>query len=427
MMKNDIERLLEGKEAVIFDVDGTLIDSMGVWEEVDRIYLTRHGKPMSEDLQRKLAGLSILQAADYFRNVIGIDDPPEKMLAEWNELAFEQYRHEIQMKPGAAKWLSFIEEKELPMAVATSNTRKLAMTALHAQDIEHYFRVIITGEDVVKGKPDPFVYQEAARRLGVNPANCLVFEDIPEGIQAGLSAGMTVCAVQDDFSDYQIDEKKGFAEEKNEEQNTETDIICNWPEDIIDPGPALPQYLSAPKIMNILNTNKGIKVQWKKVNNAHGYRIQRKLGNSKWKDLKILKENQYTDKTVENGKKYQYKIYAYASNSIDFIESTGTKSTTKKILYLKAPVISNIKKSQNTRYKIVWKKNKKADGYKIQISTSKKFKNNKSKIKEISTYKFNPKIYGMKKKKSYYVRIRAYKVDGKQLHYSAWSNIKILK
>ena len=204
-----------------------------------------------------------------------------------------------------------------------------------------------------------------------------------------------------------------FAEEKNEEQNTETDIICNWPEDIIDPGPALPQYLSASKIMNILNTNKGIKVQWKKVNNAHGYRIQRKLGNSKWKDLKILKENQYTDKTVENGKKYQYKIYAYASNSIDFIESTGTKSTTKKILYLKAPVISsNIKKSQNTRYKIVWKKNTKADGYKIQISTSKKF---------------NPKIYGMKKKKSYYVRIRAYKVDGKQLHYSAWSNIKILK
>ena len=69
----------------------------------------------------------------------------------------------------------------------------------------------MTGEDVVKGKPDPFVYQEASRRLGVNPKNCLVFEDIPEGIQAGLSAGMTVCAVQDDFSDYQIEEKKKLA------------------------------------------------------------------------------------------------------------------------------------------------------------------------------------------------------------------------
>ena len=231
-----------------------------------------------------------------------------------------------------------------------------------------------------------------------------------------------------------------FAEEKNEEQNTETDIICNWPEDIIDPGPALPQYLSAPKIMNILNTNKGIKVQWKKVNNAHGYRIQRKLGNSKWKDLKILKENQYTDKTVENGKKYQYKIYAYASNSIDFIESTGTKSIIKKgecemttttqaakVSVGKTAVKSATKKKSAKKASVVLKKVKGAKGYQVKISTSKKFKNNKSKIKEISTYKFNPKIYGMKKKKSYYVRIRAYKVDGKQLHYSAWSNIKILK
>ena len=223
---------------------------------------------------------------------------------------------------------------------------------------------------------------------------------------------------------YQIDEKKGFAEEKNEEQNTETDIICNWPEDIIDPGPALPQYLSAPKIMNILNTNKGIKVQWKKVNNAHGYRIQRKLGNSKWKDLKILKENQYTDKTVENGKKYQYKIYAYASNSIDFIESTGTKSITKKILYLKAPVISNIKKSQNTRYKIVWKKNKKADGYKIQISTSKKFKSKATKT--ITTAKVKFVVKKLKANKKYYVKARAYKVNKAKV-YGKWSAVKQVK
>ena len=90
-------------------------------------------------------------------------------------------------------------------------------------------------------------------------------------------------------------------------------------------------------------------------------------------------------------------------------------------------ITTEIRWRQSRRLCTVWKENKKADGYKIQISTSKKFKNNKSKIKEISTYKFNPKIYGMKKKKSYYVRIRAYKVDGKQLHYSAWSNIKILK
>ncbi len=209
---NHIEMLLEGKEAVIFDVDGTLIDSMGVWRDVDIIYLKRHHKEMPENLQRELAGLSIRQAADYFREVIGIDDPPEKMLAEWNELAFQQYRYEIKMKAGALSWLKAIEERGLPMAVGTSNTRMLAMTALQTHGIDTYFKVILTGEDVVKGKPDPYIYQTAAARLGVDPANCLVFEDIPEGIQAGLAAGMKVCAVQDDFSDYQTDKKKALAD-----------------------------------------------------------------------------------------------------------------------------------------------------------------------------------------------------------------------
>ena len=106
---------------------------MGVWEEVDRIYLTRHGKPMSEDLQRKLAGLSILQAADYFRNVIGIDDPPEKMLAEWNELAFEQYRHEIQMKPGAARftiWRVLLSKRAMTRFLSDVPSRGYSLTSL---------------------------------------------------------------------------------------------------------------------------------------------------------------------------------------------------------------------------------------------------------------------------------------------------------
>ena len=209
---NHRDMLLEGKEAVIFDVDGTLIDSMGVWRDVDIIYLKRHHKEMPENLQRELAGLSIRQAADYFREVIGIDDPPEKMLAEWNELAFQQYRYEIKMKAGALQWLKTIEEREIPMAVGTSNTRMLAMTALQTHGIDRYFKVILTGEDVAIGKPDPYIYQTAAARLGVDPARCLVFEDIPEGIQAGLAAGMKVCAVQDDFSDYQTDKKKELAD-----------------------------------------------------------------------------------------------------------------------------------------------------------------------------------------------------------------------
>jgi 16S rRNA pseudouridine516 synthase len=208
---NHIEMLLDKIEAVIFDVDGTLIDSMGVWREVDEIYLARYNKEMPDNLQKDLSGLSIKQAADYFKNVIGIDETQEKMLADWNELAMHQYRHEIMLKESAAKWLATIAERGLPMAVGTSNTRMLAHAALEVHQIEHYFKVIMTGEDVVKGKPDPYIYQTAAARLGVKPENCLVFEDIPAGIMAGRSAGMKVCAVWDSFSEYQTDEKKALA------------------------------------------------------------------------------------------------------------------------------------------------------------------------------------------------------------------------
>lgn len=208
---NHIDMLLENKEAVIFDVDGTLIDSMGVWRDVDEIYLARYNKEMPENLQRELSGLSITQAAHYFRTVVGIDEEPEKMLADWNELALRQYQYEIPMKESALKWLKTIADRGLPMAVCTSNTRMLAETVLKVHEIYSYFQVILTGEDVVKGKPDPFIYQTAAKRLGVNPANCLVFEDIPEGIQAGLSAEMSVCAVWDSFSEYQTEKKKQLA------------------------------------------------------------------------------------------------------------------------------------------------------------------------------------------------------------------------
>ena len=78
----------------------------------------------------------------------------------------------------------------------------------------------------------------------------------------------------------------------------------------------------------------GIKIQWKKVENADGYRIQRKTGKDKWKDLKILKKNKYTDNAVRNGQNYRYRVYAYAVNSVDFIENTGIKSITKNFLYL---------------------------------------------------------------------------------------------
>ena len=200
------------------------------------------------------------------------------------------------------------------------------------------------------------------------------------------------------------------AKEKTADSNNVTrkdNQEYNFPEDIIEPGPELPMYLYPPSIEKITNTMNGIKIQWKKVENADGYRIQRKTGKDKWKDLKILKKNKYTDNAVRNGQNYRYRVYAYAVNSVDFIENTGIKSITK------------------TRCKISWKQNKKADGYNLQISTSKQFK--KPVIKKIKGKRKSTTNINIHKNKSYYVKVRAYKMDAGKTYYSAWSYIKMIK
>ncbi len=209
---NKLDQLLEGVDAVLFDSDGTLIDSMQVWGEVDRIYLARYGIEMPENFSQRLAGLSIMQCTTFFREEMGIDEPPEKMLEDWNELARDQYANHVKVKEGVFDFLNELKKRNIKMAVCTSNTTMLAYTALDRHHLSEYMSTIITGEDVIKGKPDPFIYQEAASRLGVLPDRCLVFEDIAEGIMAGKAAGMRVVSVYDAYSEYQTERKKALSD-----------------------------------------------------------------------------------------------------------------------------------------------------------------------------------------------------------------------
>lgn len=207
-----LDMLLKDKEAVLFDIDGTLIDSMGVWGEVDRIYLSRFNIPLPDHLPDTLAGLSIAQTAAYFRDVLGVPESNEKMLAAWNELAFEQYSHHIQPKEDALRFVQEIHDRGILMAVGTSNTRTLAEAAMQRLGFAEYFSCMLTGEDIKNGKPDPFIYLEAARQIGADPARCIVFEDIPEGLTAGARAGMKTCGVWDLFSSSREEEKYKIAD-----------------------------------------------------------------------------------------------------------------------------------------------------------------------------------------------------------------------
>ncbi len=133
-------------------------------------------------------------------------------MEDWNEMALWKYTHEIALKPGAKEFLHHLKAAGIKLGIATSNSRGLVDEVLKAQDIYELFDVIRTGCEVGKGKPAPDIYLSVAKELGVAPKDCLVFEDVAEGIQAGKHAGMTVCAVEDEYSAYQIEEKRRLAD-----------------------------------------------------------------------------------------------------------------------------------------------------------------------------------------------------------------------
>ncbi len=204
--------MLTNKRAVIFDLDGTLVDSMWMWKAIDIEYLGRFGIEVPKTLQADIAGMSFSETAVYFKETFHIPDSLESIKAAWNEMAYDKYTHEVPLKPGALSFLKRLKAKGIRTGIATSNSKELVEAAVKALGIEDYLDEIHTSCEVAKGKPAPDIYLLVAEYLGIDPKQCLVFEDIPEGIMAGKKAGMQVCAVEDDFSLPQTDEKKKLAD-----------------------------------------------------------------------------------------------------------------------------------------------------------------------------------------------------------------------
>ena len=208
--------MLKDIDAIIFDVDGTIADSMWMWKQIDVEYLGRFGIELPKDLQKNIEGMSFRETAIYFKEHFQIPDDIEKMMSDWNEMAAHKYHYEIPLKKGVREFLNVCKKKNIVMGIATSNSVELLNYFLKAHELHSYFEVVITGSDGLRGKPAPDMYLEVAKRLAVKPEKCLVFEDIIPGILAGKRAGMRVCAVDDfyskDITDKKIEEADYFIE-----------------------------------------------------------------------------------------------------------------------------------------------------------------------------------------------------------------------
>ncbi len=192
--------MLKNIKAVIFDLDGTLVDSMWIWKEIDIEYLAKRGHSLPEDLQKAIEGKSFTETAIYFKETFSLSDTIEEIKEEWNGMASDFYRNRIDLKGGVKDFIDLIKSKEIKLGLGTSNSRELAIEVLKKHDIYKHFDTIRTSCEVEKGKPHPDVFLKAAEDLKVNPDECVVFEDTYAGVLAAKRAGMRVVAISDELS-----------------------------------------------------------------------------------------------------------------------------------------------------------------------------------------------------------------------------------
>lgn len=192
--------MLNNINAVIFDLDGTLVDSMWIWKEIDIKYLEKRGIGLPDDLQKAIEGMSFTETANYFKDRFNLLDDIETIKLEWNDMAGLYYSNQIGLKKGVKEFLDLLKANNIKIGIGTSNSRELATMVLKKNDIYDYFDIIRTSCEVEKGKPFPDVFLKAAEDLGARPEECLVFEDTYAGVLAAKRASMKVIAISDELS-----------------------------------------------------------------------------------------------------------------------------------------------------------------------------------------------------------------------------------
>lgn len=196
----------------IFDMDGTLVDSMGYWNRLADEYLARHGiPPLSPELKEESVAMTMEESALLFIREFGLSSTPEEICREVNGLMEAHYRADVPLKPGAAACLERMKAAGFKMAVASSTAPELLDICLRRLGVRDYFEFLLSCEEVGAGKNRPDVYLEAARRLGGAPEDTVVFEDILVAAQTAKQAGFALGVIYDVNSDGDQERLKALA------------------------------------------------------------------------------------------------------------------------------------------------------------------------------------------------------------------------
>ncbi len=180
--------------AVIFDLDGVLIESEEVWNDARRQLTEESGGAWREDAQRAMMGMSSPEWSRYMHEQLGVPMRPQEISTAVVERLERLYREQLPLLPGAREAVTSLAAR-WPLALATSANRRIIALVLELSGLGSCFRATVSSEEVARGKPAPDVYEEAARRLAFPPVSCAAVEDSTNGIRAAADAGMFVIAI----------------------------------------------------------------------------------------------------------------------------------------------------------------------------------------------------------------------------------------
>lgn len=199
-------------DAVIFDMDGTIVDSLEMWSNAGSVYLASHGKEAEADLAYKMDTLTEVETAQLFQEEYGIDLSVEEILAEMEEQLYQYYSTDVKLKPGAREFIKAIDDLGIKIALATVTNRRSADAALKTTGIEPYFDASRVVAEVGVGKEEPKIYLDLAKELDADPQKTFVFEDSLYAAKTAKEADFYLVGKYDRLHDFYQDELKEISD-----------------------------------------------------------------------------------------------------------------------------------------------------------------------------------------------------------------------
>ena len=199
-------------KGAIFDLDGTLLDSMGLWHKVDIAFFENRNMPIPEGYIQAISPMGTYNAAVYTKETYNIKESVEEIIDEWRTIAKREYSQHVKPKNGAKEYLLSLKEKGLKLAVATASDKDLFEDCLKKYGIFNLIDFFVTVNEVGKGKSSPDIYLHAAKKLDAEPNECMVFEDIFTALSTAKNAGFYCVGVYDGSSASDVEKNKEISD-----------------------------------------------------------------------------------------------------------------------------------------------------------------------------------------------------------------------